>query len=201
MPIQPVIPVYRVTFPFVVLGFPHVQHFLCGVTPSADPSGFDIIARAGYVNKGTSFCMTAWWTTIKTLYNAAADILGNAHLDHFAGGTWNLVWTETNAVAATGGAQVPYANEVTWSAYATNHEKMKVIHQEQNIPYFTKQTSYASLNAGLKPISDALFNANGGAASGNPYTWMKSRGDFYVGSWVSAVGMLNHHWRRKRGMA
>jgi len=200
MPPHPITPTYRITFPITVNAFTHVFHAFCDVVTSADPSGFNTVARAPLTNAGVSGCMTKFWNNIHALYDPATAAFGNAHLDHFSSGSWIPVWYEANAVAPVGtGGNLP-AQQMVFSGYDTAHEKMKFILMETVDGYVERRVSYSTMNSAEQSAADAFFNLNAGAINTSLYAWAKSRDDNYIGAFISLVNSGNKHWRRKRGL-
>lgn len=200
MPPHPIVPVYRLTFPYVSVGFPHVIHFYLDTVASADPSGFNFVARTGFANAGVSVAMTAFWNLLKSMFDPATASFGNAHLDHFLNPNWVVTYTEANAVVPTGAGGNSLANIAVYSGYSTNHEKMKVFVEEWLNGGVLRSLNYAGIQAPAQPLARGYFNLGPGAGPNDPYVWARSRDDTFVGAFTSFVMSYSKHWRRKRGL-
>ena len=200
MPPVALVPVWRLTFPYVVLGFQHVSHMYLDVTPSGDASGYNADVRAGFAAPGVSTIAPAWWTNLAPVISAADASFGNAHLDRLIAGAWVVAWTETNAIAPTGGAATAKAQEFIISMYSTNHERMKVVIEETIFSGATRYIAWPTTNAPIDEILSSLFNYDGAAVAVDPWAWARARNDTYTGSPISLVSSYSKHWRRKRGL-
>lgn len=197
---EPIVPTWRLTFPYTVALFPHVMHFYTDVVASADPSGYSADQRGGGFIVGVSTIPAPWWTKLAPNYSAADALFGNAHLDHFVGGVWIPVWYEANAVVPSSGSPTQQAAEMTISGYASDHDRMKTILMEHVFGGAFREATYAAVTSALKPIVNALYNSAGTAVLADPYNWAQSKSGKYATTFISLVGTYSKHWRRKRGL-
>lgn len=197
---QALLPTFRLSFPYTVNSMAHVFHLYLRTAASADPSGYNTVPRPGSGAVGVSTVTSVVWTAIKTNYKSTETTFGNAHLDQLVSGSWVPIWYETNAVTPTAGGTAAPASLMTLSGYTTSHEKFKLTLMELylTIPY--RWTSRASAPSSLQSILDQFFNANSTATDTSPWAWVVDRDNTYLSTWISVVGALSKHWRRKRNL-
>jgi len=195
------VPQWRITFPYTVTPIQHVWHMFCNVTASADPSGYDVVARSGGSNAGVSTVITRWWNQIKGAYKPSDASLGNAHLDHLVSGSWQVVWYEANLVVANGGSPCELNWESVISGYSTGHVKDRFYFKEGIIGGLSKATDWAGVVAqGIGVVIGSLYAVGGVPGATDPYWWRMMRDGQYAGAWISSVISPNKRLRRKRGV-
>src|SRR5690348_8403033 len=124
MPITPLIPSYRITFPYIVDGFAHAFHYYLLATASGDVSGYDTVARSGFGPAGVSTVMTRVWTYISPYWKPTDTTFGNAHLDRLFLTGWVPIWTENNAIVPIGASAREFAAGLTVFFKSTDNLKM-----------------------------------------------------------------------------
>ena len=197
---SPIVPTFRITFPMVSDGFPHVIHVYLDTNPSGDPSGFDTVGAHGLGNVGVSTVLAPFWNMLAPIFSAAGTVFGNAHLDRFLTPNWVPQFTEVNAVVPSGFGIVRHSHQRVWSGYDTLHKKVKYFVEEDAFIDVQRQISYAAMNTTDQLAMDRFFNLNGGAFATSPYAWARSRAGNPLGAFTSVVWSYSKHWRRKRGL-
>jgi len=200
MPITPLIPSFRLTFPYIVDGFAHAFHYYLLASPSVDASGYNTVSRSGFANTGVSTLPARVWTYISPYWKAADTTFGNAHLDRLTFGAWVPVWTEANAITPAGSAAREFAAGLTVFMKSTDNLKMPIVFYELPMGIPNKFISYASLDAVTKGIVDDYANHSGTAGVLSPYAWRVSRNATYTDRWLSVVTDTNEKLRRKRNI-
>lgn len=200
MPPSPLIPTWRLTFPYVCAGFSHVQHFYGNAVATADPSGYSFTARDAGADIGVSTIPAPWWTVMRVFYSAGDASFGNAHLDQLVATHWIPRWTEANAVAPSNGSPSNPATQAVISFYTLDHERMKVYLLEPTLSIAYRYIALPTPNAGFNALCDTLFNGSGATPRTSPFYWMMGRNGHFSGAFTSIVGSQTKHWRRKRGL-
>lgn len=199
MGLAPLTANFRIVFPYVCALEPHKLECYLNCVTSADPSGYNAVTRAGYTNVGVTVAMTRVWNILAPFFSSADASFGNATLYQRFGTVFAPVYTEANAVTPSNASATLKAYGSVFFQRATNRTKMPVYLSEWAFDSeITKVTSYGSLGAALKALTDSFMNAGGTALNSDAYAWRLSKDSNYGGGFVSWVNDTNEKYRRIR---
>lgn len=200
MPSTPLSVSFRLTFPYTVQAYQHVQHLYLKTTASADPSGYDMVARAGYVAQGVSTLISHFWNVLVACLSTVDATYQAAHLDHLVSGAWIPLWYDASTGVGTNVATTNQAQEIVLSGYTTSHEKVKVVSFEHNLVGIKRYVAISSMPAAYKAYTGYFFGNNVAPVDTDAYAWATGRDGTYIGVWISMVVAYNRRLRRKRGL-
>lgn len=191
---------YRLTLQYTVGLLVHKARYYLRCVTSADPMGFDTVARPGFTNVGVSTIGARIWGAIAPFYDPAATTFDSEVLEANVAGAWVYVASQAAAVAPSGSGAYAPASMVTFSGKDTSNKNMPVFFYEQFFGGFIKANSYGALSANNKVIANRFFNAGGTAVNADPAAWRVSRGSFYSQRFLALVADSNEKLRRIRGI-
>lgn len=199
MPLAPLTANFRIVFPYVCALEPHKLECYLDCVASADPSGYNTVARTGYTNQGVSAVMSRVWTKLSGVFSSTDASFGNATLYQRFGTVFSPVYTESNTITPSFAGDSLKSYGSVFFQRATNRTKMPLYLLEWALDAeITKVTSYASLGAALKSLTDGFMNAGGTAINTDPYAWRMSKDSNYGTGFVSWVNDTNEKLRRIR---
>lgn len=194
----PLVAPYRLTLKYTVSGLGHKFGWYLRTAASADPFGFNTVARAGFSAAGVSTLGAAWWNKIKAFFDPSYCSFDSELLEANVGGSWLYIASQAATVAPTGSGAPLISMGICLSGKDTANKNFPVYIYEGIAGVTQKVTSYAALNAGIAAMVNAVFNAGGTAVDADPVAWRVSRGNYYSQRWLAFVNDSNEKLRRIR---
>lgn len=198
MPPTPLTATYRIEFRYTVDSFTHKAHMFTKVVASADASGFDTVARAGFTNQGISTVMDNFGVKWPGFYHNANASLDSAVLQHLASGSWLDVYTRILAITGTSANPTQQASGGTWMGKTTTNKKLPFFMYEGIEAGTFKYSSPATMATYRLAMASYLFNTDGLAVDANAWAWRVGRDNTYADHFVSYVVDSNEKLRRIR---
>jgi len=196
---SPIVPTYRLAFQYTVLAYPHTRHeYIAGVTPSSDPTGYDITSHGSVGHVGMSVAADAYWTDLQAYYDASDAQFGACKLQHFVSGAWVTLSQHNTVISPSGGGTFIKGQQTTTTFFDTSFKRYRLILLESEGPVGTKAVSSSGLWLSALVNHIASPDPSIEAQAGN---WVKSRSGASVRNFISQTTDLNNKIRRGRHTA
>lgn len=195
----PITATHRIVFPYTVLLLPHVHRLYLHAVTGGGTSGFNTSPRTGHGAVDVQAAMTAVWNNLLNIFDVtgASTVFGNAILEERSGTTWNPVYVESNSVQPTGSSTPIQAAMVQVSLKTVDFKRYNVVILEPDIAFPKKVTAVSALSTPDRHFVD-FYAGTGTPTDTDAYAWSVSRGNAFVGSFLSWVTDTNERTRRER---
>lgn len=197
----PISATHRVSFKYTVLGFQHKQRNYCHAIPSADPSGFDIVAPAPYGNVGFSLIPDQAFIAWNAFFNSATSTYDGADLEVRVGTAFIPIASATTVVTPAGSAPDQQANMFAITGKDGVNRNMPVFLYEGLFGLPNKLRSYSAMTAGQKALVDYYFGVGNTPVALDAFAWRQSRVGGHAQRWLAFVVDSNQKLRRMRRIA
>jgi hypothetical protein len=177
---------YRVEIPITAQGASHKMHLYCAVAPSADATGYDVVDRLVGSGLGLSTAVSALSSLLAPLYSSADASFGDAILQQYSAGSWLPIVTTPMTTQPSSGSSTAAGTQMTLSMRDSAFHKVRHIALDAVIggpqKFITPTGGPAVVDSWATAfVVPSIF------ASSNPWLWVRSRGNLFIGSFVSIV--------------
>jgi hypothetical protein len=186
----------RINIAYTVNGLTHHLRFYTDVSvDSTDPTGYTVPGYPAGASAGASQAVADLIVKLKALF-AADCSFDTFSIEQYVSGAWVVLATGSIGVTGTISGSSHPASEVTMTFYSATHKFIRVVLLETPDAPPIRQ-GYGTLGANYKAFVDDMLVRTGGKHLG---TWVKSRGDSFVQTFLAEVVALNRRVRRRRGL-
>lgn len=198
MPQTPLASTDRLQFRYTVKGLTHKARYYVFKVASADPSGFDAVARAGFANVGISTLVDPFFNAIVDFFDAANCTFDGMDFQQHLGTLWVTTFTASPTTVPTGVGTPKVAMMKTLSGKSADFMNFPVFIYETDEVAIDKNSGYAGFSARNKRLVDYFFNVGGAAVATSAWNWRRSRSTAHTQSWLSMINDSNEKLRRIR---
>jgi hypothetical protein len=192
---------HRITFSYTIDNLLHKFRAYCALVVAGTPTGYDVVTRSPLSNIGADVAIDAYLAFLAPLFRSTVSAYNDATLEQRSGTVWLPLTTYTPSVTPSGssGAYGP-AEQLTISMRDEFFHKVRQEFFEGLWAGPLKTNAKHGFGGPFDALADGL-TTDPGTYTDEPWGWIRSRGGFFVQSFVSMVVSDNDKVRRARGLA
>lgn len=194
----PLIADYRISMQYTCQGFQHKTRFFVGVSPSADPSGYDLVQTHSGANVPTTSAVTQFFTRLAPFYDPSWASFDGFLLEHRTGTTWNYLASGTTGVSPAATQPFEAANQLALTGKDSTNKNAPTYLYEGAFGRAFKGNSPGALGTALRALTNDVWNIDGTASANGAWHYKLSRGGNYMQRWLADVIDTNEKLRRVR---